>query len=143
MAPRGPTRKPRARENHSRIWRRLQSVSRPAVEGRARLPPPRLPVSDKRVLELLEKISEVCPVPTTISRVIESADTPRSHIHQLAQAIAVDPALAADTMRIANSPAFGFSGRVRDLEHAVGIVGLGEIRDMAAAMAMLAAFRSK
>lgn len=100
-------------------------------------------MSDERVLKLLDQIGEVCPVPAAATRVISIADDPRAHIHQVAAAIAIDPALAADTMRIANSPAFGMSGRVRDIEHAVNIIGLGEIRDMAAAMAMLAAFRSE
>lgn len=99
-------------------------------------------MSDERVLELLEKVGEVCPIPAAATRVMSLADNPRSHIQQIAGAIAVDPALAAETMRIANSPVFGMSGRIRDLEHAVNILGVGEIRDMAAAMAMLAAFRS-
>lgn len=100
-------------------------------------------MSDERLQALLDQIGEVCPIPAAATRVMSIADNPRSHIHQVAGAIAVDPALAAETMRIANSPAFGMSGRVRDLEHAVNIIGLGEIRDMAAAMAMLAAFRSE
>ncbi len=93
--------------------------------------------------ELLEKVSALCPIPATATRVMSVVDDPRSHIRNVAEAIAVDPALAAEAMRIANSPAFGTFGRIRDLEHAINILGLGEIRGMAAAMAMLAAFRTE
>ncbi len=99
-------------------------------------------MSDNKVAALLDQIGEVCPIPAAATRVIAIADDLRSHIHQVAGAIAIDPALASETLRIANSPVFGMSGRVRDLEHAVSVLGIGEIRSMAAAMAMLAAFRS-
>jgi HD-like signal output (HDOD) protein len=99
-------------------------------------------MSDARVVELLDKVGEVCPIAAAATRVISLIDDPRSNINSVASAVAVDPALAAETMRIANSAAFG-AGRVRDLEHAVSLLGLSELRDMAAAMAMLAAFRSE
>jgi HD-like signal output (HDOD) protein len=97
---------------------------------------------NERLQRLLEKVGEVCPVPEAATRVMSVAGDQRANVRQVAEAIAVDPGLAAQLMRIANSSAFGMSGRIRDLEHAVAVVGLGEIRDMAAAMAMLAAFRS-
>ena len=72
-------------------------------------------MSDEKVALLLDQVGEVCPIPAAATRVISIVDNPRSHFHQVAAAIAVDPALAAETMRIANSPVFGMSGRVRDL----------------------------
>ena len=96
----------------------------------------------ERLQRLLERVGEVCPIPAAATRVMAVAGDQRANVRQVAESIAVDPGLAAQVMRIANSSAFGMSGRIRDLEHAVAVVGLGEIRDMAAAMAMLAAFRS-
>jgi HD-like signal output (HDOD) protein len=95
------------------------------------------------VAELLERIQEVCPLPATSQRVVQLAQDPKARIEQLASVIATDPALASEVMRIANSAAFGRARQVSELETAVVLIGMTEIHRMAAAMAMLATFRSK
>jgi HD-like signal output (HDOD) protein len=95
------------------------------------------------LLELLARIQEVCPLPATSQRVTQLAADPKARIEQLAGLIATDPALASEVMRIANSAAFGRSRQVSELETAVVMIGMSEIQRMAAAMAMLAAFRTK
>lgn len=93
--------------------------------------------------ELLARIQEVCPLPATSQRVVQLAQDPKARIEQLASVIATDPALASEVMRIANSAAFGRARQISELETAVVLIGMVEIQRMAAAMAMLAAFRTK
>jgi HD-like signal output (HDOD) protein len=71
------------------------------------------------------------------------AGDPKTRIDQIAQVLATDPALAAEVMRIANSAAFGRSRQVAELEQAVLLIGAAQIHEMALAMGMLAAFRTK
>jgi HD-like signal output (HDOD) protein len=93
--------------------------------------------------ELLAKIQEVCPLPATAQRVAQLAQDPKARLEQLAQLIATDPALASEVMRMANSAAYGRARQISELEKAVVLIGMSEIQRMAAAMAMLAAFRTK
>ncbi|HEX3596517.1 MAG TPA: HDOD domain-containing protein [Polyangiaceae bacterium] len=95
------------------------------------------------VPDLLERIQEVCPLPATAQRVAQLAGDPKTRIDQIAAILATDPALTAEVMRIANSAAFGRSRQIAELEQAVLLIGAAQIHDMALAMGMLAAFRTK
>jgi HD-like signal output (HDOD) protein len=95
------------------------------------------------VSDLLHQIKEVCPLPATAQRVAQLAGDPKTRIDQIASVLATDPALTAEVMRIANSAAFGRSRQIAELEQAVLLIGASQIHDMALAMGMLAAFRSK
>ena len=99
------------------------------------------PIAD-RVEELLERITEVAPIPAAANRVIALTSKDDARIAEVAQAVAADSALAAETMRIANSSLYSGSAVIGDLEQAIMRLGLNELRNMAAAMAMIAAFRS-
>ena len=93
--------------------------------------------------ELLSRIQEVCPLPATAQRVAQLASDPKAKVEQVATVLATDPALAAEVMRIANGAGFGRTRQVSELAQAVLLIGLVEIQRMAAAMAMLATFRTK
>lgn len=94
--------------------------------------------------ELVERIREVCPVPATAQRVIELTSREDSRMDEIAEAVASDPALGAEVLRIANSPIYRrTSDPVTEIERAVAMLGLVELHDMATAMAMLAAFANK
>jgi HD-like signal output (HDOD) protein len=97
-------------------------------------------VMDARAL--VTRIHEVCPVPAVAQRVIALANDPASSIREIAETIATDPGLAAEVLRIANSPVYGRRRGVSDLADAVMTLGLSEVGSMASAMAMLAAFGS-
>lgn len=90
----------------------------------------------------IERVSEVCPLPATARRILELCQSERVMIPDLAKVITTDPALAAAVLRIANSAAYGGRG-IDQLDVALMRIGLRELRDMAAAMSLLATFRSQ
>jgi len=73
---------------------------------------------------------------------MDLANSDRSNIAEVARVISTDPALAAAVMRVANSAIFG-GGKVDRLDGAVIRIGLRELRELAGAMSLLAAFRSR
>lgn len=91
---------------------------------------------------LLDRVAEVCPLPTTTHKVMALANSDRSSIAEVARVISTDPALAAAVLRVANSSIFG-AGKVDRLDAAVIRIGLRELRELAGAMSLLAAFRSQ
>ena len=95
------------------------------------------------LLRLLDRVAEVCPIPATAQRVMLLSAIDDCDIRDVAEAIAADPALAAQTMRIANSAVYRRRRAVETLGQAIVMLGLTQIHDMAAAMAMMAAFQTE
>ncbi len=94
------------------------------------------------IATLLDRVAEVCPLPATTHKVMVLANSDRSSIADVARVISTDPALAAAVLRVANSAVFG-AGNVDRLDTAVIRIGLRELRQLAGAMSLLAAFRSQ
>lgn len=92
--------------------------------------------------KLLDDVVHLCPLPATTKKVIELADSDRASIHAIVQAISTDPALATAVLRVANSALYA-GMKVAQLDAAVIRIGLRELKDLASAMSVLAAFRSK
>ncbi len=68
-------------------------------------------------------------------RVLHVVDDPSSSAADLARAVAVDPVLTAQAMRLANSAYYGLSRRVRSAEFAVSVLGFATVRSLAASFA--------
>lgn len=96
-----------------------------------------------RLDRVIDRIGYVCPIPAAARRLVEVCATENVHLEQVAEVVATDPALSTEVMKIANSAAYGLAHHVTHLTHAVAMIGLREIRGVAAGMSMLAAFRSK
>lgn len=92
--------------------------------------------------KLLDDVVRLCPLPATTKKVIELADSDRASIASIVQAISSDPALATAVLRVANSALYA-GMKVAQLDAAVIRIGMRELKDLASAMSVLAAFRSK
>ncbi len=92
---------------------------------------------------LVNRVSEVCPLPANASRVLALTGDPDASMSAIVEAVSTDPALSAEVMRIASSPAYATRCPPTDLHAATTRLGLRELHDMASAMAMLVAFRSE
>ncbi len=93
--------------------------------------------------EKVARIQEVCPIPETAARVMRLCGEADFDLQKITQAIATDAALASEVLRLANSPGFGGRREVADLPHAVSMIGVQGLGNIATAMAMMGAFRSK
>jgi HD-like signal output (HDOD) protein len=94
-----------------------------------------------RIDALLDQVVKVCPLPGTTQRVLALTASDTSSVPEVSAVISTDPALAAAVLSVANSAAFG-AGKIDRLEIAVMRLGLRELHNLAAAMALFAAFRS-
>lgn len=93
-----------------------------------------------RLAKVLDRISEVCPIPATSQHVMSLTQRDDAMLGPVVDAVARDPAIAAEVLRIANSPIFGRSRQISDIKRAIVAIGMRELHHMSAAMAMLAAF---
>jgi two-component system, cell cycle response regulator len=75
------------------------------------------------------------PVVVRLMSVLESDDV---EITEIAKLIQSDPGLAAEVLILANSPLFGFTSEIRDLRHAVSVLGCERVRSLAMTVALRA-----
>ncbi len=96
---------------------------------------------------LAEKIrndSLVLPtLPEIAVKVRQSADDPNINLNKMGDVIALDPALSARILKIANSAYVGRSVKVETINQAVTRIGLRQIKNIATALAMEQLFVSK
>ncbi len=92
--------------------------------------------------KLLERITKVRPIRATAQRVMMLSGEQDVSVTRVADAISADPALAAETMRIANSAVFRRGDAVDNLHRAVMTLGLQQIHSMATSMAIMSALES-
>jgi len=59
----------------------------------------------------------------------------------LGEIIGFDPALSARLLKIVNSPFFGFPSRIETISHAISIIGMDQLTDLALSTLVLHQFR--
>jgi putative nucleotidyltransferase with HDIG domain len=82
---------------------------------------------------VLDSVRDLPALPAVVLALIESLNDPDCSAVQLAEHIGRDQALAARTLRLANSPFYGRSRRVGSLEEAATLLGLRSLRSVAVA----------
>ncbi|GAB6068230.1 HDOD domain-containing protein [Methylothermus subterraneus] len=92
--------------------------------------------------ELLESERDLVSLPDVLFRLQAAIDDPRSTAETIGAIIACDPALTARLLRLANSPVYGFGGRIDTISRAVTLVGMEPLYHLALATCAVSAFRN-
>ncbi len=88
-------------------------------------------------------VDDICPVPAAAQRVLVLTSDVNCDIRKVAEAIAGDPALAAEAMKVANSALYRRGKPIDTLGQAIVTLGLAQVREMSSALAMMAAFSTE
>ncbi len=83
------------------------------------------------VTQIIEEIEELPTLPDILRRISFVVGDPKSSAKDLAQVIATDTALTGKILRLANSPAYGFSRRITSIAEAVTLIGFRETQELA------------
>ncbi|NPA66189.1 MAG: HDOD domain-containing protein [Epsilonproteobacteria bacterium] len=80
---------------------------------------------------LVENIDSIPPLPESIQALERVYNDPASTFEDFTKIIEKDPILAADVLKLVNSPLFGLSRKINDITHAVSLLGKDAIRTCA------------
>lgn len=80
--------------------------------------------------ELISNLGDLPPLPQVAAQVLRLASDPDSTTDELQRVVATDSALAAQTLKIANSPMFGMVREVKTLTQAIMTLGFSTIRSV-------------
>lgn len=86
-------------------------------------------------LDDLEDIPEIRPFPATASRLMAACQNSETNCNDVSEIIECDPGLALRILRMTNSAMFGLRNEVRTIEHAVVVLGMRAVRDLAMSLA--------
>lgn len=82
---------------------------------------------DDRLLKELAACGELPSLPAAATRIVALAQDATAGMEDVADAVMMDPALAAKVLRIANSPLYGQRRQSDNLQQAVMLLGLNPI----------------
>ncbi len=90
---------------------------------------------------LLDEVVTLPSLPTTVSKITELINDPASNLSDVADVIQTDPAMALKTLRLVNSAYYGVGQRVDTVDHAVSMLGIKVIRNLAYTAAVFETFQ--
>jgi HD-like signal output (HDOD) protein len=91
--------------------------------------------------DLIEGSVQLGSLPTIFYQINEAVENPESSFAEFGHIISKDTALTARLLKIVNSSFFGFSSKVETISHAVTIVGMVQLRDLALVTAIINNFK--
>jgi len=91
--------------------------------------------------DLIEGSIQLGSLPTIFYQINSAVENPESSFAEIGHIISQDTALTARLLKIVNSSFFGFSSKVETITHAVTIVGMVQLRDLALATAIINNFK--
>lgn len=93
-----------------------------------------------RLADLMQRVDTVTPMPQILQQVMALLHDDRASAADLAKLIALDQALTARVLRLANSAHFARRERVATAKDAVVTIGFNEVRDLILARGLWEAF---
>ncbi len=97
-------------------------------------------ITSDDVRSFIKQLRDLPTLPLLFKRIIAIINSDKSHIEDLYYMISHDQALAERVMKVANSALFGLSGQVRDIRHAVMLMGFDRLKSIALGMTVMNVF---
>lgn len=97
---------------------------------------------EKRPQALLDDLASSGQISSTIQEIMNLTQRPDSQIKPVVDALSKSPSLAAEVLKVANSPIFAQNKEIIDLKRAVVLIGMQELHSMSTGLSMLSMFSS-
>lgn len=95
-----------------------------------------------KIRQRVEQTTELPPMPEMATRIFSLRADPNAEVGDLVNLIEQDPSLAAQVLRYANSPYFGYQGRVDNLHVAIArVLGFDMVLNLALGLAVAKPFK--
>lgn len=91
---------------------------------------------------IVAKIKDFPTLPTIYFKISEIIDNPRSTANDVAKVIMQDQAAASKVLKAANSPIYGFYGKIDNISQAISFIGFEEVKNLVIAMTIMDFFNT-
>ena len=94
------------------------------------------------IRDRIEQITELPAMPEMATRMFQLRANPAADVADLVAVVEQDPSLAAQVMRYANSPFFGYRGKIETLQVAIGrVLGFDMVMNLALGLSLAQPFK--
>ncbi|MDI6687909.1 MAG: HDOD domain-containing protein [Desulfobacterales bacterium] len=93
-------------------------------------------MKSEKIKRIINSMGELPTLPTIYMKLTHLLNVSDSSIKKISNIISEDQAIAAMVLKIVNSAAYGFSNKIGDLQRAIVILGLNEIKNLVLATSM-------
>ena len=85
---------------------------------------------------IIKKIKSLPPLPKSVIEIQKITSDPNGSIADLIKVVKEDPMLTANLLKAANSPLYGFSRQIKNVDQAVSLFGMSTVKGFAVASAV-------
>jgi len=85
---------------------------------------------------IIKKIKTLPPLPKSVMEIQKITSDPDGSIADLIKIVKEDPMLTANLLKAANSPLYGFSRQIKNVDQAVSLFGMSTVKGFAVASAI-------
>jgi len=85
---------------------------------------------------IIKKIKTLPPLPKSVIEIQKITSDPNGSIADLIKVVKEDPMLTANLLKAANSPLYGFSRQIKNVDQAVSLFGMSTVKGFAVASAV-------
>jgi HD-like signal output (HDOD) protein len=93
-----------------------------------------------KIQEIISKVEEFPTLPTIYSTMLDLMANPRSTAKDVADLISKDQSAASKILKAANSPIYGFYGRINTITQAIIFLGFDEVKNLVTALSIIDLF---
>ena len=94
-------------------------------------------------IQITKSIKNIPTLPAIIIQIIKTTNDPTSSARDLNKIITNDQAISAKVLQLANSPFYGLSSKVSNLNRAITLLGFNTVRSLALSISMVDHFKGK
>ena len=90
--------------------------------------------------EVIRNVHELPPLPAVVMELLGSLGQEDANVADLAEKVSHDQALAAKTLRLANSSFYGMQSKVATIQQAIAVLGFDSVRTLVTAASVTSSF---
>ncbi len=94
----------------------------------------------EQIQSRISGIENIATLPHVATEILSILQNQNASMRQIADVIEKDPSITAKILKISNSPIWGFSGRIDNLQRALVLLGLKQVSNIVIAVSMYTTF---
>ena len=97
----------------------------------------------QQIERILRRVRELPAIPELVDKIVDLLNSANSSAAQIANLISYDPGLTSKILKLVNSSAYGFQRQISSIQHAIMILGFGNIRGLVLSASLLRLFEGE
>jgi len=95
-----------------------------------------------KIEEVVKGLSKLPTLPGIAMKILEVVRNEETSLKEIADILSTDPPLTAEVLRLINSPFYGLHKKVTSVTHAVNLLGIDTVKNLALSFSLLRDYRS-